>query len=111
MKLGAHISTAKPFSDAILRAKEIGCECMQIFANPPQRWNPTVIPEAEILRFRELNKEAEVRPTIIHSIYLINLASENPFYYEQSIKSLIDDMQKDVYATAVKKGTFEIMKK
>ncbi|MCX6809094.1 MAG: deoxyribonuclease IV [Candidatus Berkelbacteria bacterium] len=94
MKFGAHISTAKPFSDSVLRAKEIGCECMQIFANPPQRWNPSVIPVEEVARFRELNKEAQIRPTIIHSIYLINLASENPFYYEQSIKSLIDDMQK-----------------
>ena len=31
---------------------------------------------------------------VIHSIYLINLASENPYFYEQSIKSLIDDMKK-----------------
>lgn len=94
MRLGVHISTAKPFSDSVIRAQELGCECMQIFANPPQRWNPAVIPEEEILRFRELNHEAKIRPVIIHSIYLINLASDNPFYYEQSIASLIDDMKK-----------------
>ncbi|MDO8444005.1 MAG: deoxyribonuclease IV [bacterium] len=94
MKFGAHISTAKPFSDSIIRAEELGCDCMQIFANPPQRWNPATLPEAEIKRFRELNAEAKIGPIIIHSIYLINLASENPFYYESSIKSLIDDMKK-----------------
>ena len=94
MRLGAHISTAKPFSDSITRAKEVGCDCMQIFANPPQRWSPLILPQSEIERFRELNGEAKIGPIIIHSIYLINLASDNPFYYESSIKSLIDDMKK-----------------
>lgn len=94
MKIGAHISTAAPFSEAINRAKEIGCECMQIFVNPPQRWNPVAIPEDQIDKFVEFNKSAKINPIIIHGIYLINLASENPFFYEQSIKSLIDDMEK-----------------
>lgn len=94
MLFGAHVSTARPFSDSIKRAEEIGCECMQIFANPPQRWNPVPIPESEIERFLELNRKAKIDPIIIHSIYLVNFASENPFFYEASIKSLIDDMKK-----------------
>lgn len=94
MKLGAHISTAKPFSSSITRAMEIGCECMQIFANPPQRWNPTPIQEEEIRLYKQLNIKAGIDPVIIHSIYLVNFASVNPFFYESSIKSLIDDMRK-----------------
>jgi deoxyribonuclease-4 len=94
MKFGAHVSTAKPFSDAIIRAQGFGCDCIQIFANPPQRWNPAVISDSEIERFNRLNQVANIGPIIIHSIYLINLASENPFYYSQSIASLIDDMKK-----------------
>lgn len=94
MKFGAHISTAGGISEAIRNAKDVGCECMQIFANPPQRWNPVEISEAEISKFLDLNKKAKIEPIIIHSIYLINLASDNPFFYEASIKSLIDDMKK-----------------
>ncbi len=94
MKIGAHISSAKPFSDSITRALEIGCECMQIFVNPPQRWNPVEIAGEEIIRFNQLNKEAAICPTVIHSIYLNNFASDNPFFYQSSIKSLIDDMTK-----------------
>lgn len=94
MKFGAHISTANPFSNAILRAEEIGCECMQIFTTPPQRWNPISIPEKELDNFEKLNAKAKIDPIIIHSIYLINLASDNPFFYEASIKSLIDNMKK-----------------
>ena len=94
MKLGAHISTRMPFSEVILRAEEIGCECMQIFVNPPTRWNPVPISDTEIEKFVALNKKAKINPIIIHGIYLINLASDNPFFYEASIKSLIDEMQK-----------------
>lgn len=94
MKFGAHVSTREPFSECITRAKEIGCECMQIFVNAPQRWNPLIIRETEYDKFNELNKTAKIAPIIIHSIYLINLASDNPFFYEASIKSLIDDIQK-----------------
>ncbi len=94
MKLGAHVSTRQPFSDCINRAEEIGCECMQIFSNAPQRWNPLPIKESEIDKFKKKNHKSKIIPVIIHSIYLINLASSNPFYYESSIKSLIDDMQK-----------------
>jgi len=94
MKFGAHVSTREPFSDAVDRAREIGCEAMQIFVNAPQRWNPISINKSEIDKFIEKNKTAKINPVVIHSIYLINLASSNPFFYEASIKSLIDDMKK-----------------
>ncbi|MEK7096603.1 MAG: deoxyribonuclease IV [Patescibacteria group bacterium] len=94
MKFGAHISSAAPFSETINRAVKEKCECMQIFVNLPQRWNPLEIPEKEIEKFIENNKKAKIEPIIIHSIYLINLASSNPFFYQASQKSLIDDMKK-----------------
>lgn len=105
MRLGAHISTMKPFSDSIKRAEDVGCDCMQIFANPPQRWNPVPIPEEEIKRYLELNKKAKISPVIVHSIYLVNFASENSFFYEQSIKSLIDDMKKSYLLGALGANT------
>ncbi|MEI8061397.1 MAG: deoxyribonuclease IV [Candidatus Berkelbacteria bacterium] len=94
MLFGSHISTAAPFSEVINRAESVGCECMQIFVNPPERWNPVAISEKEIDKFIELNFKAKINPIVIHSIYLINLASSNPFFYEASIKTLIDDMHK-----------------
>lgn len=94
MKIGAHVSTAKPFSESIARAGSIGCECMQIFTNPPQRWNPAVLDESEISKFLLENQKAKINPILIHGIYLINLASDNPFFYDASIASLVDDMAK-----------------
>lgn len=101
MKFGSHISTESPFSETINRAESVGCECMQIFVNPPQRWNPLPIPEKEVAKFISLNKKADINPIVIHSIYLINLASDNPFFYEASIKSLIDDIKKSEMLGAI----------
>jgi len=94
MKFGAHVSSRQPFSEASQRGHDIGCECIQIFANQPQRWNPLEIPPAEITKFKENMKKYDISPVIIHSIYLVNLAASNPFFYEASIKSLTDDMKK-----------------
>ena len=94
MKLGYHISSAAPFSDTVTRAKEAGCECMQIFVNAPQRWNPVAIADSEIDKFVLLNKKYDINPIVIHSIYLTNLASYNPFFLKASIASLADDMKK-----------------
>lgn len=94
MKFGAHVSTARPFSDSINRAKDIGCDCMQVFLNAPQRWNVVDIPGEEIDRFVALNSKTKIAPIISHSIYLISLSGINPFYYEASQKSLIDEMRK-----------------
>ncbi len=94
MLFGAHVSTREPFSEAVTRAADLGCECMQIFGNAPQRWNPLTIKDEEITKFNALNKIKKISPIVIHGIYLINLASDNPFFYEASIKSLIDDMHK-----------------
>ena len=94
MKLGVHVSTKKPFSDSVIRANEVGCDCMQIFVNPPQRWNPSLISDEEIQKYLDLNIKHKISPVIIHSIYLLNLASSNPFFYESSIKTLVDEMEK-----------------
>lgn len=94
MKFGSHISSAAPFSETISRAKGERCDCMQIFVNLPQRWNPVPIPDQEIKKFKEINQKEKINPIIIHSIYLINLASSNPFFYEASQKSLVDEMKK-----------------
>ena len=94
MRFGVHVSIAEKFSLAVDRAANLSCETMQIFANQPQRWNVVQIPEEELAAFAEKNKKAKIEPVFIHSIYLINLASRNTFFYNQSIVQLADCLKK-----------------
>jgi deoxyribonuclease-4 len=94
MKFGVHVSIADDFSLAVDRAANLGCETMQIFGNPPKLWNPLKISTEELRAFKEKNKRAQIKPVFIHSIYLINLASHNTYFYNQSIVQLADCLKK-----------------
>lgn len=94
MKFGIHVSIADNFSLAVDRAANLGCETMQIFANQPQRWNVIEIPEQELRQFKKKNEKVQIRPVFIHSIYLINLASHNTYFCNQSIAQLTDCLVK-----------------
>lgn len=94
MKFGMHVSAAGGIDSTVGNAAKFGCETMQIFVNPPQRWNPVEIPEEQTKSFLSKNQKAKIEPIFIHSIYLINLASHNTFFYNQSIVQLVDCLEK-----------------
>jgi len=89
LKVGAHVSIAGSLDLAIDRAVEIGAECIQIFGSAPQQWQFLLFPEEQIRDFNRKAKEYKISPIFVHSIYLINLASENPYILEKSLTSLI----------------------
>ncbi len=88
MRIGAHVSTAGGVHTAIGRALDIGANCIQIFAGAPQRWATANFTAEDVAAFRRLANENDVRPTFIHSSYLLNFASADPDLREKSINSL-----------------------
>jgi deoxyribonuclease-4 len=89
VKIGAHVSIAGSLDLAIDRAVEIGAECIQIHGSAPQRWQFLVFPEEQLRAFRQKAARRKISPIFVHSIYLINLASGNPYILEKSIESLV----------------------
>ncbi len=81
-KIGAHVSVAGGLDKAVLRAKEIGAECIQIFAGSPRRYEIS-IPEKTKL---------DTGPVFVHASYLLNLASEDDALREKSITSLYETL-------------------
>lgn len=88
MKIGAHISIKGGINEAVIQAKASGLSVMQIFASAPQNWQPPKISDQEAKQFA-LQCQKEQIKLFLHSIYLINLASKNPYIYNHSINSLI----------------------
>lgn len=76
--LGAHTSIAGGLAKAITQAKAIGCDCVQIFARNPRGWAARQLTPGEISEFRETRERFELWPVVIHSVYLINLAAQDP---------------------------------
>ncbi len=92
IKIGAHVSTSGGILKSIQRAKEIGAECMQIFAGSPKRYEVAKITEEEGGFFYNKTKLEGVLPIYIHASYLLNLASEDSVLVEKSKKNLSEAM-------------------
>jgi len=88
MLFGAHVSTAGGIDTGIDRIAELGGDCVQVFTQSPRMWKPTAHKPESIERFKARRAEAGVENVVCHALYLVNLASPNPEFYEKSIVAL-----------------------
>jgi len=88
-RIGAQISTAGGLLDVPQRAAAIGAEVVQIFNSNARMWRTQTRTPDEIEALREGLRVREL-PLFLHSIYLINLASEDAQLRRRSIDALAD---------------------
>jgi deoxyribonuclease IV len=88
MLLGAHVSTAGGLVKAHERGVESQSEAIQIFNQSPRMWRPTNYKPEDIAEFNERMNGGPVKSVVIHAVYLINCASNEPEIREKSITSL-----------------------
>ncbi|HEV2752192.1 MAG TPA: deoxyribonuclease IV [Solirubrobacteraceae bacterium] len=93
MLIGAHVSPAGGPVRAVERGLERGCAAIQIFNQNPRAWRPRAYAGEEIAAFREAMAAGEVDALLIHAVYLLNCASEDPDVRDKSLRSLIASLQ------------------
>jgi deoxyribonuclease IV len=109
VKIGAHLSVAGGYTNALKKTLEIGGNCLQIFSSSPRNWGVLPVSDEQISLFLAEKKKLSIDPLYFHASYLINLA--NP---EQggkaSVETLIAELQlaekMDVIGTIIHLGTF-----
>lgn len=94
MKLGKHVSISGGIDKAPERAKKLGCNCLQIFAKNPRGWKGRNIPEEELLKLKDKMDKLNMLKLIVHSTYLINLATPKDELWQKSINGLKDDYKR-----------------
>ena len=88
MLIGAHVSPAGGLHKAVQRGIELGAESIQIFNQSPRMWRPTSYGEEDFARFGEARAQSPIGAVLIHAVYLLNCASEDPEIREKSLTSL-----------------------
>jgi deoxyribonuclease-4 len=88
MQVGAHVSVAGGVDNAVERQLDVGGNCGQIFTTSPQVWQSPSIESAELERFRDETAASAVGPWVIHSAYLVNLATPKDDLREKSLRSM-----------------------
>jgi deoxyribonuclease-4 len=91
-RLGVHTSIAGGIHLSLERARELGCNTVQLFSHNPRSWLVHEIPVGSVAKFRELKEVYDISPIFIHTSYLINLAAVSGEIREKSVLLLIREM-------------------
>jgi deoxyribonuclease-4 len=86
--IGAHVSPAGGPAQAIARGVERGCRAIQFFNQSPRAWRAREYTEEEAAAFREAREASDIDGALIHAVYLINCASQDPEICRKSLNSL-----------------------
>lgn len=99
MKFGVHVGVGKGFAKTIDEAVAAGCECIQIFAGNPRAFRISPYNASAWEEFRRLRAQRGIGPVIIHTSYLINLATANADLQKKGALLVANDL-----AVAAKAG-------
>jgi len=75
MRFGVHVGIGKGFKATVAEAIEKGCDTIQIFAGNPRAFRRTPYDVGAWDEFKALRKKHDIKPTVIHTSYLVNLVT------------------------------------
>jgi deoxyribonuclease-4 len=93
MLIGAHVSPAGGLPKAIERGVERGCRAIQIFNQSPRMWKATAYRDEDVAAFRAAMADSQVDAVLIHAVYLLNCASDDPDIRSKSLASLTNSLR------------------
>ncbi len=94
MLLGAHVSITGGFDKAVTRGENIGCNSIQIFTKSQRQWSAKKIDESQVELFKEALSKSRIKAIVVHTAYLINLASPKKDILEKSKKAFVEEMDR-----------------
>jgi deoxyribonuclease-4 len=83
---------ATGYAKAVDYAIRTGCEAVQVFSDNPKTYRTKTIDHEALASFRARREAAAIDPAVIHTSYLINLASDDPKIVTGSLRLLKNDL-------------------
>jgi deoxyribonuclease-4 len=93
-RIGIHTSIAGGAENAAERAFRLGCNTFQIFSTSPRQWQPYSLGRGQCEAMTQLRQAHNLKPLVIHSNYLINLAGTNLPFLEKSIAAFRGELER-----------------
>jgi deoxyribonuclease IV len=100
LRIGIHTSIAGGVENAAMRAYRLGCNTFQIFSSSPRQWRPYALAQSQCEAMRRLRQNYDLKPLVIHSNYLINLAGTNLPFLKKSIAAFRGELQRGLALSA-----------
>jgi deoxyribonuclease IV len=93
-RIGIHTSTAGGVHNAAERAYRLGCNALQIFSSSPRQWAPYELSELQCAEMSRLRAKYDLKPLVIHTNYLVNLASSNELFLQKSVEAFRGEVER-----------------
>jgi deoxyribonuclease-4 len=93
-RIGIHTSIAGGVESAAERAYRLGCNTFQIFSSSPRQWAPYELGRPQCEQMKRLRDQYELKPLVIHTNYLVNLASTREAFLEKSIQAFRGEIER-----------------
>ncbi len=93
-RIGIHTSTAGGAHNAAERAYRLGCNTLQIFSSSPRQWAPYQLSELQCVEMSRLRAKYDLKPLVIHTNYLVNLASSNELFLKKSVEAFRGEVER-----------------
>jgi deoxyribonuclease-4 len=93
-RIGIHASSAGGVQNAAERAYRLGCNTLQIFSSSPRQWAPYELGQPQCDEMNRLRAQYNLKPLVIHTNYLVNLASSNELFLQKSMQAFRGEVER-----------------
>jgi len=93
-RIGIHTSSAGGVQNAAERAYHLGCNTFQIFSSSPRQWAPYELGAPQCAEMNRLRAQYDLQPLVIHTNYLVNLASSNGVFLHKSMHAFRGEVER-----------------
>jgi deoxyribonuclease-4 len=93
-RIGIHTSSAGGVENAAERAYRLGCNTFQIFSSNPRQWKPYELGRSQCEQMNRLRAKYDLKPLVIHTNYLINLAGTTEVFLRKSIEAFRGEIER-----------------
>jgi len=93
-RIGIHTSSAGGVENAAERAYRLGCNTFQVFSSSPRQWKRYELAPAQCKEVERLRKKYDLKPLVIHTNYLINLAGTSQVFLQKSLEAFRGEIER-----------------
>lgn len=93
-RIGIHTSSAGGVENAAERAYRLGCNTFQIFSSSPRQWKPYDLGRPQCEQMNLLRAKYDLKPLVIHTNYLVNLAGTSELFLRKSIEAFRGEIER-----------------
>lgn len=91
---GSHLSIAGGMHHALLEARKLGMECVQVFTKNQRQWKVTPLKDEDIRAWNEHRKQTALQSVVGHDSYLINLANPGTDARQRSLALFREEIER-----------------